>query len=767
MGSASRAARGWVLCRDSAMHFGDTPRVLESNGAAVFGENDLSHLRDLLDLYQNTQGAESLALTVTPTTALTTTQIVLARRDVLRAESIGSNLGSEEYCSSDPTFAAIGRCNRILEELSAELRAIGPVGEAMPTEGPTNTAEPDPLEAAIRGLAECVKRHRLLFLFSAECARNNPMAVSGRTGVRERVSKEDVRGWKQMLENVDSDGNFLFEYAWVIEGFAQEAISMFGPGKGCKPKTMTRDGSTFDVEGSSYPYWTVDELVVHELERSSERLLEACRSVAAADTENRFSTIVDMTIARARPEWHPRWYSSVIVRWEYLELLDTLLVETQRACVECHRRPRTKAISDHSPESQSPRFTMAREQQQVASLYLLMLLAQAYYKMLECTISVAEWCIALDLDLNQSYHWVTTSIANLLRNDEHLKDFPEPFEPFFPDLYPATIRDCEWEDMVGPEADRFLSTVQRYTLEHGIRDPDKGSAAWTLVEWFRPSIENAIKRAEAYNARMKRHMKSALGPAQDPEVAPAVEQPTKSTPAESIPPDGLASLLEDANDCLIALEALHRDYETKSGIADRMQGGGEDWCFADHRDESEYRSVCQRIESNRRILDGRLSRVLTWGGNRGMDVFKDLEFLDETRVSAGVKAALCTDCVRDVRSIVSALLIEVAKSQLTPEPGRSRDGGIDGKRSAEVSIDLGNPGESCFVLGREKKPLTDGQRAVVTALIEARDEGLTKDPLERVRPSARRILKDLRRDPDWAEVILMPGQTNGRYRIRR
>jgi hypothetical protein len=70
------------------------------------------------------------------------------------------------------------------------------------------------------------------------------------------------------------------------------------------------------------------------------------------------------------------------------------------------------------------------------------------------------------------------------------------------------------------------------------------------------------------------------------------------------------------------------------------------------------------------------------------------------------------------------------------------------------------------VRGNSKKPLTDGQYAVVMALLLAGDEGLNKDGLEAVRASARRILKQLREDADWAEVVVMPGQTNGRYRIR-
>lgn len=82
------------------------------------------------------------------------------------------------------------------------------------------------------------------------------------------------------------------------------------------------------------------------------------------------------------------------------------------------------------------------------------------------------------------------------------------------------------------------------------------------------------------------------------------------------------------------------------------------------------------------------------------------------------------------------------------------------------TVQLGRPGEPCIVLGRRKPPLTDAQHAVVSALVEAGDAGLNKDALEVVRPSARRILKKLCEDADWAAAIVLPGQTNGRYRIR-
>lgn len=85
--------------------------------------------------------------------------------------------------------------------------------------------------------------------------------------------------------------------------------------------------------------------------------------------------------------------------------------------------------------------------------------------------------------------------------------------------------------------------------------------------------------------------------------------------------------------------------------------------------------------------------------------------------------------------------------------------------SDSPKVVLGKPGTPCRVLNKEKPALTDAKYAVVKALLDAGKEGLTKDALEAVRSSARRILNDLREDPDWAEVILMAGQTNGRYRI--
>lgn len=102
-----------------------------------------------------------------------------------------------------------------------------------------------------------------------------------------------------------------------------------------------------------------------------------------------------------------------------------------------------------------------------------------------------------------------------------------------------------------------------------------------------------------------------------------------------------------------------------------------------------------------------------------------------------------------------------------PQPQATSNGSRTAPKVPPVPrVVLGRPGEPCTVNGRDKKALTDGQYAVLAALIEAGDEGLSKDAIEGVRSSARRMLDDLRKDSDWASVIVMPGQTNGRYRVR-
>jgi hypothetical protein len=167
--------------------------------------------------------------------------------------------------------------------------------------------------------------------------------------------------------------------------------------------------------------------------------------------------------------------------------------------------------SPETADRSSDQFQMAAEDRRNSGLNLLFLLAQAYYKILECVISTTGLCCALDLELNESYLWTIANLKNLLANHKDLQDFPGTFEPAFSDLYPSTIRDVDWEDMVAPDVEQFLSTVQKYVQSKGTYSPEELSPSWAFIEMFRPSIETAIERAVAYDKRMRNYAREAFG----------------------------------------------------------------------------------------------------------------------------------------------------------------------------------------------------------------------------------------------------------------
>jgi hypothetical protein len=113
-----------------------------------------------------------------------------------------------------------------------------------------------------------------------------------------------------------------------------------------------------------------------------------------------------------------------------------------------------------------------------------------------------------------------------LKNHDDLKDFPVPFEPVFSDLYPSTIRDVDWEDMVAPYAEGFLSSVQQYVYSKGAYDPKEGSSAWVFVEFVRIGVNDAIKSAEEYQERMRLHTDA---------FTKRLRQPTQTHPQASNP----------------------------------------------------------------------------------------------------------------------------------------------------------------------------------------------------------------------------------------
>lgn len=137
---------------------------------------------------------------------------------------------------------------------------------------------------------------------------------------------------------------------------------------------------------------------------------------------------------------------------------------------------------------------------------------------------------------------------------------------------------------------------------------------------------------------------------------------------------------------------------------------------------------------------------------------------NEESFVVGAASSLC-DRGQRLQAAFEAL---TAQAELAPPIAASNGTTATLKVAPSPLVVLGKPGEPSVVKGKQKKALTDGQHAVISALITAGVEGLTKDAIEAERSSAREILKRLRdSDEDWAAVIIMAGQTNGRYRIRQ
>lgn len=317
-------------------------------------------------------------------------------------------------------------------------------------------------------------------------------------------------------DEIDESGEFLITHRRRLESFVQSAYSQFGSGAGCKPRVMTESGTVVDVEGGSFPAWYLDEAACVHLDESAENILASMRDAIRKEQSRLLQPFVKAIKDVLHDQGKSKWYSSEPVRWEYVSRLDSILHELRTFELDQLASGTAATTEDSATASQSdsmdsPNATaedllkgIPEEDDRNSGLILLMLLAQAYYKMLEATTSISDWLTMMDLELNSSYMWTVQNLTNLLNNHKHLRDFPEKFEPIFEDLYPTTIEDVEWQLMVAPHADGFLSAVQRYVVKKGTYEPEEGSPAWIMVQLFRPGVETAIARAENYNRRLRK-----------------------------------------------------------------------------------------------------------------------------------------------------------------------------------------------------------------------------------------------------------------------
>jgi len=349
--SAVRKVRPcFLVASDPTYHFGSPAPIRDGLGAFLFELNDDTLADSLLDLFYREATERPFDLTAVPRSRLSTTELVLAKREVTRAETIGRNLNCEEYGTDDDVFRAIGWCAIRLDELLAELQAV--IEEAAFETSPPTDARyfvreshlpalpvPSNLNEALDKLVYVLERHRLLFLYFMSASRRNPAATGRRMGgVDEQVMRSDVRGYDRFIDDIDSEGEFLFRNRWFLDRYVEEAINRFGHGLGVKP----------DVEGASHPYWFLEEGGAAYLQDSADAIISTARELRRFGGAARESLVIT-AVGVAYERGSSQWYSSAITRWEYLSELDVAIADLKKAAVfpECIQ----SAVSNSSDEN--------------------------------------------------------------------------------------------------------------------------------------------------------------------------------------------------------------------------------------------------------------------------------------------------------------------------------------------------------------------------------------------------------------------------------
>lgn len=773
----------------------------------------------------------------------------------------------------------------------------------------------------VNDLLRAVERHRLMFLYWAAACRRNPLAVRSRTGINERVTRDDVRGWKEMVEAIDSESAFLWTHRDVLDRYAQEAIGMFGPGEGMRPGEPDESGRSVPVEGGTHPYWSIDEGSTSYLEESSDAILEACRSLAEAGQHEAVFALVKDASAAARPKHHDRWYANVVVKWSYLSALDSLISRIKAVRVELALPPRTEKAGPSKPEVVKP------DPQSVADVVVLFMVTRDLVRI------GRDYPDAMPEADHKAWVDEVTAHANLIlkrpgfEGIKKLMKEPTLLEMNVPERFgllmsaammahpamaapagtPAEIQAavekamsacqetasphikeqmsrlanlmvvscrCPTGAAVKDFADpaRFLQMLHRYwmlasamvqaqaTVHVGFNphpllhlienvrdrlstcfshvvhldgageaqqacdqlvgmltegDIDDLSAVpeWTNGELQR--VERFIARArlktgprafeltaaEEFFIKQSEHLMAehekrcraawkqmlARADAQAAARRPADSSPTTppgsgaaaqpaGTPEQRIERIGpLLSSLVAADNGIMSLGARLRSLSTRGSAANthaltvKVQEQLHKWIdpIVQHLKDAETASsgvgphlvgliaepVAWEVDTRlaiRTLKDQLVGLIYSNGGE------------NEESFVVGAASSLC-DRGQRLQAAFEAL-----NAQAVPHQPHASSNGTKPAPNVQPTpmVVLGRAGDPCTVKGKPKKALTDGQHAVVAALIEAGDEGLTKDAIEAVRSSARRMLDDLRKDSDWAGVIIMPGQTNGRYRVR-
>ncbi len=343
-----------VLIAETGVHFGDTSRVLPLSGAVVAAISGRALAEAVADLYRVDRGDDALPLVLVERSTLSVTQFTLAMRELARAESIGSSLGCEDYSTRDPTVARIGICALDLARLAAELRPVVEQRELKSGSATGRSSAPSPALQLVNNLLNAIEHHRLWFLFWGRACSGNPMALRNRPWLNDRVSREEIRGWTEMVEASESDGKFLWNHRDVLERYAKEAMGRFGPGAGQTPSVADAKVTDLSGESTKRTFWSIDDGSHWYMERSSDAILSSCRALTETGPGGPAIELVKDASAAARPGGFAAWHTDVVVPWSYLSTLDSLISRIKSLCVDLATPTRAETSAGGTSEVTRP-----------------------------------------------------------------------------------------------------------------------------------------------------------------------------------------------------------------------------------------------------------------------------------------------------------------------------------------------------------------------------------------------------------------------------
>ncbi len=703
-----------VFIADPAVHFGDTRRVIPPKGAVVAIIQGRTLAEAVAGMYRVEHGNNPLPLAIVDCSALSIVQLALAKRELSRAESIGSNLGSDGYSTTDPVFARIGGCAMDLSQLADELRPVVEEHDAQmqpPSVKVDSTATPvelpDPQSVADVVVLFMMKRDLI------QISRDYPDAIpesDQKDWIEKITAHTDLAlngpGFDDIKTLMKSPG-FLDEKNPECFGLLMSAVLFLHPAM-VPPAGSSAENQTAIEKAMSICQETASPHVKVQISRLADLMVVSCR----CPTDTSVKEFTDPA----------RFFQLLQRYWS----LASVLVHTQMTChVGFSPHPLLNIIEN------------IRDRLTTCFLHVLHL---------EGADDARESCEQLlgvltegDIDdLSAVPEWTNDNLQNVERfiARARLKIGSRVFE------------------LTGAE-DFFIKRSEHQIAEHDKRC----RAAWKQV----------LARTDAQTAARKPPEESPT-----PIVSNLGHNPV-STPEHRVAKiEPLLSSLVAVDNGIMSLGAQLRSLSCRGRAANsqalsvQVKEQLHKWIDPILQHLKDAESASNGVGAH---LVGFLAEPLAWEVDTRVSIRSLSDHLvgliysngDETEESIVVGAAseLCSQGQR-LQAVFEALNVQTVSDEPHKSPNAVK---IAPKIPPTPFVVLGRAGDPCTVNGISKKALTHGQHAVVAALIDAGDEGLKKDSIEAVRSSARRMLGDLRKDADWALAIIMPGQTNGRYRI--